>query len=78
MCVVIVLLNCRIDDMKSINSQNNDQHELWCLDWLLEFLRDPVTPYDLFHRMMKFQCAPTFIACDKSLKSTLLVGVEDV
>jgi hypothetical protein len=38
--VLTVLLSHQIDDVKFIDSPNNDQHELLCPDLLLDFLMD--------------------------------------
>jgi hypothetical protein len=62
---VIVLLSHQIDDVKSINSPNKGQHELFCNHLLFNVMRDCVARSASFCRMMKFQSEPTFITSNK-------------
>jgi hypothetical protein len=43
LCVVIVLLSHQINDMESIDSPNNGQHEFLDPDLLLHVLRDVIS-----------------------------------
>jgi hypothetical protein len=65
MSVVTVLLSHQIDDMKSVSSPNDDQHELSDIDLSVELLRDIVARYGSFRRMMKFQSKATLVANEK-------------
>jgi hypothetical protein len=73
LCVVTVLLGHQVDNMESIDSQNNSQHEFLCPDLVLHLLRDITLRYAPFRRMMKFQSEPNLIPSHKSLKFYLLM-----
>jgi hypothetical protein len=53
--VVTVLLSHQTDDRESIDSPNNGQHELFGPDLLLHVLRDIISRYVPFRRMMNFK-----------------------
>jgi hypothetical protein len=76
--VVTVLLSHQIDDVEFIDSPNNGQHELLGLDLLLHLLRDIISPYAPFCRMMKLQNESTLAPSHKSLKFIVFVSLEDV
>jgi hypothetical protein len=75
--IVIVLFSYQIDDVESIDSLNNDQHEFLGPDLLLDLLRDIVSRYAPFHRMMKFQSELTLVPSQKSLQFIFLVSLEN-
>jgi hypothetical protein len=52
--VVAVLPSHQVDDVKSIDSPNNGQYEILGTDLLLYLLRDIISRYVHFCRMMKF------------------------
>jgi hypothetical protein len=77
LCVVTVLLNHQIDDMESIDSPNDGQHEFLALDLLFHLLRDIISRYAPFQRMMKFQSEPILTLSHKSLKLMFFVSLEN-
>jgi hypothetical protein len=66
--IVTVLLGHQINDVESIDSPNNSQHEILGPDLLLHLLRDIILGHLLFRRMMKFQSKLTLVHSHKSSK----------
>jgi hypothetical protein len=66
--VVTVLLSHQIDDVKSVNSPNNGQHDFLGPYLLLRLLRDIISRYAIFRRMMEFQSEPILVLGYKYLK----------
>jgi hypothetical protein len=77
LCVVMMPLSHQIDDVESIDSINNGQHEFLGPDLLLRFLRDIISQYAPFRRMTKFQSEPTLVRSHKSLKFIFFVALEN-
>jgi hypothetical protein len=77
LCVVTVLLSYQINDVESIDSPDNGQHEFLGLDLLLHLLSDVISRDPPFRRMTKFQNEPTLIPNHKSLKFIFLVSLEN-
>jgi hypothetical protein len=77
LCVVTVLPSHQVDNVESIDSPSNGQHEFWGPDLLLRLLRDFISRYAPFRRMMKFQSEPTLFPSPKSLKFIFLVSLEN-
>jgi hypothetical protein len=77
LCAVTVLLSHQTDDVKPIDFPNNGQHEFLGPDLLFRCLRDIISRYAPFRRMMKFQSEPTVVASRKSLKFIFLVSREN-
>jgi hypothetical protein len=67
LCAVTVLFNHQINDVESIDSINNAEHEILGPDLLPYLLRDTISRYTPSHRMMNFQSEPTFVPSHKSL-----------
>jgi hypothetical protein len=65
-CVVAVLLSSQIDDVESIDYPNNGQHGFLLPDLLLHLLKDIISRYGPFRRIMKFQSEPTLVPRHKS------------
>jgi hypothetical protein len=55
LCVVTVLLSHQIDDVESIDSPHNGQDEFLCPNLLLDLLRDIISRYVPFRKIVKFQ-----------------------
>jgi hypothetical protein len=68
LAIVTVLLSHQIDDIESIDSPNNGQHECLGSDSLFHLLRDIILRYTAFRKIMKFQSEPTLVPSHKSLK----------
>jgi hypothetical protein len=77
LCAVFVLPSHQIDDVESIDSPNNGQHEFLSPDLSLHLLRDILSRYVPFRRMLKFQSEPTFVRSHKSVKFIFLVSHEN-
>jgi hypothetical protein len=77
LCVASVLVSHQIDDVESIDSPNNGQHEFLSPDLLLYFLRNIISRYALFHRMTEFRSEQTLIPSHKSLDLIFLVSLEN-
>jgi hypothetical protein len=77
LCVVTVLLSHQIDDVESINPPNNSQHEFLGPDLLLHLLRDIISRYAPFLRMMELQSELTLVPSHKYLKFIFLVSLEN-
>jgi hypothetical protein len=75
--VVTVLLSHQINDVESIDSTNNGQHEFSSPDLLLHLLRDITSRYAPFRRMMEFQTKPTLVPNHKSLKFIFLMSLKN-
>jgi hypothetical protein len=63
--------------MESIDSLGNGQHEILDPDLLLHLLRDIISRYTPFRRMMKFQSESTLVPSHKSLKYIFVVSLEN-
>jgi hypothetical protein len=63
--------------VESINSPNNVQHEFLFPDLLLHLLRDIISWYSPFRRVMKFQSEPTLVPSHQSLTFIFLVSLEN-
>jgi hypothetical protein len=68
LCVVSVLFSHQIDDVEFIDSPNNSQREILGPDLLFHLLKDIISRYVPFRRMMKFHSEPTLVPSHKSLK----------
>jgi hypothetical protein len=66
--VLTVLLSHQIDSVESIDSPNYGQQEFLGPDLLLHLLRDTISRYAPFRRVMKFQGESTLVPRHKSLK----------
>jgi hypothetical protein len=77
LCIVTVLLGHQIDDVESIDSPNSNQHEFLGPDLLLHLVKDVISRYAPFRRMMKLQNEPTFVPSHKSLKFIFVVNLEN-
>jgi hypothetical protein len=77
LCVVIVLVSHHIDDVESIDSPNTGQHEILGPDLLHHTLKDIISRYALFRRIVKFQSEPTLVPSHKTLKFIFLVSLEN-
>jgi hypothetical protein len=75
--VVTVLLSRQIDDVKSVGSPNNDQHELSNADLSVGLLRKIVARYGSFRRMMKFKSKATLVADEKPSNCSFLLRIEN-
>jgi hypothetical protein len=69
-----MLLSHKIDNVKFTHSGNNSQHELFCCDLLLNFLKRLVAGYTPFCRLTKLRSGPTVTTSDRSSKLTFLFG----
>jgi hypothetical protein len=76
LCAVTMLLSHHINAVESIDSRKNSQHEFLGPDLLFDLLRDIISRYARFLRMMKFQSEPTPIPSRKTLKLIFLVNFE--
>jgi hypothetical protein len=77
LCIVVARLSHQIDDVESIDSPNAGQPELLGPDLLLDFVREIISRYAPFHRMMKFQIEPTLVPTHKSLKIIFPVSLAN-
>jgi hypothetical protein len=75
--VATVPASHQADDVESGDFPNNSQHEFLGPDLLLDLLRNIISPYAPFRRMMKFQCEPTLVPSHRSVKFIFLLGLED-
>jgi hypothetical protein len=75
--VVTVLLSRQIDDMESIDSPNNGQHEFLRPDFLFHLLTDIISRCALFCRITKFQSEPPLVPSHKTLNFIFLMNLEN-
>jgi hypothetical protein len=75
--VVTVPLSHQINDAESIDSSNNGQHEFLGPNLLPHLLRDIISRYAPFRRMMKFQSELTLVPSHKFLNCIFLGSFEN-
>jgi hypothetical protein len=75
--VANVLLSHHIGHMESIDSPNHGQHEILGPDLLLHLLRDIISQYAPFRRMMELQNIPSLVPNHTSLNLIFLVSFEN-
>jgi hypothetical protein len=74
---VIVLLSRQFDDLESIDSPNDGQHELLGPDLLLHRLKNIISRYAPFRGIMKVQSEPILVSSHKSFQFIFLLSLEN-